>query len=420
MASSGRITQARSRLVYDSRGDETIEVELNSGREYAIVSAPAGKSRGRGEVQPYPGNSVEEAVKVFNRLLSERLVGVDPFDQVGLDQMLKEVDGTGRFEKIGGNTAYAASLALAALSARLQEIPLYERLSRLSGVGPKIPLPLGNVLGGGSHAGPGTPDIQEMLVFPAEVKHPLQGLSSNIKVHRRLGMILTAELQDFTGGRGDEGAFAPRLPSREGLRMVKQAAEIVSEKTGVEVRIGVDVASSSLYDERTSSYTYRREGMALSREQQIRYIRDLHEEFGIRYVEDPLHENDMEGFAELRDLCPRMMVCGDDLLVTDAARIREAARHGAVDAVIIKPNQVGTLSDAVEAVRECEKRGFLRVVSHRSGETCDGLLAHVAVGLGANLIKSGVVGGERIAKTNELLRIWEQSGGRIELASLPR
>ena len=415
MRESFKIEGARARLVFDSRGDETIEVELWSGGYVARVSSPAGKSRGKREVQYYPNDSVAEAVRVFNERLAPRIVGVDPADQEGFDGLLKEVDGTGRFERIGGNTAFASSVAAALLSSKLKAIPLYQHISESSGLSPRIPLPLGNVLGGGAHAGGKAPDIQEILVFSRRVEKPEDAIRSNIQLHKRLGKRLTEVLEGFTRGRGDEGAYAPNMGNEEALRVVRQVLETASGN----MAMGVDMASSNLYNAEGRRYVYKRDNVERSREEQITYVAKLVEELGLRYVEDPLEEDDMEGFTELmKQVGNKTLICGDDLLTTNASKIREAAKAKAVNAVIIKPNQVGTLSDTYEAAREAGRHGMVRVVSHRSGETCDGVLAHIAVGLGASLIKCGVVGGERVAKVNELLRIWEGGGGKVPLAEV--
>ncbi|MDJ0269444.1 MAG: enolase [Aigarchaeota archaeon] len=419
MAESFKIDSAHARLVFDSRGDATIEVELQSGKVAARVAAPAGKSRGKREVEYYPNNNAAEAVRVFNSVVSSRLVGRDPADQRGVDELLTEIDGTGRFERIGGNAAYATSVASAVLAARLMEKQPYEHIASLSGQTPQIPMPLGNVLGGGSHAGEGAPDIQEILVFPASVDEPLKAVKAVVTVHKALGSLLTKRVPGFTKGRGDEGAYSPNMTNEEALAAVKETVENVSDELAVQLRMGIDMAASSLYSESAKQYNHKRSGKTLDRRGQIEYVGKLIDEYGLRYVEDPLQEDDIQGFAELRkSYGETTLICGDDLLVTRAELVREAGKASAVNAMIIKPNQVGTLTATMDAVREAARYGIAKIVSHRSGEACDGVLAHIAVGLGANLIKAGIMGGERIAKANELLRIWESSRGRLGLSRL--
>ena len=415
MTESFKIEKARARLIFDSRGDATVEVELESAGRIARASSPAGKSKGKREVEYYPNNDAAEAVKLFNTTVAPRIVGLDPADQKNFDLTLREIDGTDRLEHIGGNTAFAASAAASILASMLKDTSTYSHIAEVSGSSPKIPMPLGNVLGGGAHAGEGAPDIQEILVFPTGVKEPLEAIKTNITIHKELGKLLTNLVKGFTKGKGDEGAYAPNMSNDDALEAVKKIVENTLKK-GVKVKMGIDMAASNLYDQNTGKYIYKRSGISRTREQQIEYVAEIVEHFNLGYVEDPLNEDDLLGFAELtRQLGSRTLICGDDLLTTNAKHVREAAKHKAVNAMIIKPNQVGTLSDTFAAVKEAEKNNIVKVVSHRSGETCSGFLSHLAVGLGADLIKSGVVGGERIAKANELLRIWEL--GRLPLSN---
>lgn len=403
------ITDAEAWVVLDSRGSETIEVTLYSGKVFATASAPSGKSRGSREAVPFPEGGAKQSVKIFTSSLRRRLVGRDPADQTDIDTLLKEVDGTENFSKIGGNLAYAVSACSVKLAAMLKQKPTWRHVADLSGLAPVYPIPLGNVLGGGAHAGEGAPDIQEFLVFPRKPGSVEEAVRMNVEVHKRLGKVLAKKVGGYGGGKGDEGAYAPPVDDEKALEAVKEASE------GLDVGFGLDVAASSLYDAARKNYHYRNRGKHLTREQHMQHISELVEKYGISYVEDPFEETDVEGFAELCRAFPKLLVCGDDLVVTRAELIRWASEKSAVKAVILKPNQVGTITDTVEAAKEAEKRGIVRVVSHRSGETCDSFLTHLAIGLGGKFIKAGVAGGERVAKANELLRIWYKAGGSISL-----
>jgi len=410
-----KIIDACARIVLDSRGDETIEIEVRTAKGLGRAAAPAGKSRGIKEVVPYPPGGVKESLEIFKRIIRQRLIGLDASEQELIDSMLKEVDGTDRFEKIGGNLAYAISLATAlAASAGLGK-PLYEFLNPNASV---IPLPLGNVLGGGKHAGKGAPDIQEMLTVPLNPKTPFDAIMANALVHKELGKILQKKLPNFPLGKGDEGAYAPNMRIHEALESVVEAANRVSEMTGIKLGVGIDVAASSLWDEKRKCYVYENEGKHMTRDEHISYIISLIREFNLVYVEDPVEEYDFEGFREVLKVVPNILVCADDLVVTNATLIKKAGEIGAVNAVIIKPNQVGTLTDTRNACKVAQEHGMVTVASHRSGETPEGHLAHIAVGLGCKLIKSGVVGGERVAKANELLRIGENLGSKLKMATL--
>jgi enolase len=409
MTGGHAITSAKARIVFDSRGSETIEVELGSDGLMARVSAPAGKSRGGREVQAYPPDGPGEAVQIFNKLVKPKIIGVDPADQKGVDGLLKEIDGTSNLSTIGGNTAYSVSICTATLASKLAGVELWQHIARLSGLKPSMPYPLGNVLGGGSHAGAGAPDIQEILTFPTEAENPYQAIRYNISVHKRLGERLASLLPDYGGGRGDEGAYAPPLENEAAIKAVREAS------AGLPVHLGLDVAASTFYDRGRVGYVYRRAGFR-DRMAHMEFLEMLALIFAVKYMEDPVEEGDWDGFREMRKRLPNILICGDDLVVTRAELIREAARTNAINAVILKPNQVGTLTETLEAVREADRAGLVKVFSHRSGETCDSSLAHIAVGTGANLIKMGVLGGERVAKANELLRIWEKADGKLEMS----
>jgi enolase len=399
-------------VILDSRGSETVEVTLQSGNTSVSVGAPSGKSRGAKEVAPFPENDARKSVQVFYTVLKQKLLGFDASDQKGVDELLKRVDGTPNFSRVGGNLAYAVSAASALLAARAQNIPPWEHIAKLSGLKPCYPLPLGNVLGGGAHAGMGAPDIQEFLVFPQRVANVVEAVKKNVETHKRLGGILLKKVGGYGGGRGDEGAYAPPLNDEAALEAVKEAAA----ETGM--GLGLDVAASNLYSAELGKYFYKNRGVEKTVEEQLEYIAGLVERFGLTYVEDPFHEEDFESHKRLCRMFPKLLVCGDDLVVTRAELIREAARKGSVRAVILKPNQVGTLSDTVAAAVEAERNRIVRVVSHRSGETCDGFLTHLAVGLGATFIKAGVFGGERVAKANELVRIYSVHGESLPLAEV--
>jgi len=408
------IQDVRARKVFDSRGTATIEVEVETSTAIGRASAPAGKSRGKGEVVPYPEGGVDKALSQVEDLIASELTGMDSCDQTAVDAALHEIDGTHDFSVIGGNAACATSLAAAEAGAHSLGLPLF---THLGGVfANTLPLPLGNVLGGGSHAGEGAPDIQEFLVVPLDPKDVTQAVEINLAVHRTLGQLLSEKVKGFTRGRGDEGAFAPNLDSRSALEAVREAVERVSQQTGAKIGVGLDMAASSLWDPSSKVYVYRRDGMKLSREEQIRYVLSLVEENDLLYVEDPLEEKDFEGFAELTASAGRALICGDDLFVTNLGALRRGVSTKAGNAIIIKLNQVGTVSDASQAARFAKESGYLTVASHRSGETESGHLAHIAVAFGCGMMKSGVIGGERIAKANELLRIAETLGETAEIA----
>jgi enolase len=379
------------------------------------VAAPSGKSRGKWEVQPFPDGGVDEAVERVRKLLAPELIGMNVDRQQQIDEKLHEVDGTERFSRIGGNTAYAVSIASALLSATVHKKPLYQKLAGSSKV--RISLPLGNVVGGGAHAKGKRTDIQEFLAVPTKASSAIQAAEANVKVHSEVAQLAVQQGMSMIG-KGDEGGYVLDMKTEQALDLISKACQTVSIGTGADVRIGLDVAASSLWDEKQQAYIYKRDGKKRNEGEQIEFMLDLIERYRLVYVEDPLHEDAFEAFAELRKKAGGALICGDDLLVTNASRIDQAVKRGSANAIIIKTNQVGTLSDSRKAVEKAQAAGYVTVMSHRSGEVCSGELAQIAVGLSCPMIKCGVIGGERIAKLNELVRIEEDAEKRKILAGM--
>ena len=415
MAVPVKITSLTGRRVLDSRGESTVEVDLSSKGIMVRVAAPSGKSRGKWEVQPFPDGGVDEAVERVRKLLAPELIGMNVDRQQQIDEKLHEVDGTERFSRIGGNTAYAVSIAGALLSATVHKKPLYQKLAGSSKV--RISLPLGNVVGGGAHAKGKRTDIQEFLVVPTKASSAIQAAEANVKVHSEVAQLAVQQGMSMIG-KGDEGGYVLDMKTEQALDLISKACQTVSIGTGADVRIGLDVAASSLWDEKQQAYIYKRDGKKRNEGEQIEFMLDLIERYRLVYVEDPLHEDAFEAFAELRKKAGGALICGDDLLVTNASRIDQAVKRGSANAIIIKTNQVGTLSDSRKAVEKAQVAGYVTVMSHRSGEVCSGELAQIAVGLSCPMIKCGVIGGERIAKLNELVRIEEDAEKRKILAGM--
>lgn len=393
------IEDLRYRIVFDSRGRETVECEVESGDFVAIASAPSGASTGKHEaivVSPKKLKEVEEKV-------SKALIGLSLFDQVAVDETLREVDGTENFANIGANFAVSASIAVAKCASLMLGIPL---CTYIGGTFAKeLPYPLGNVIGGGKHA-EGSTSIQEFLVIPVGAKSFLDAQRINSEVHREIGNLLRSK--GIFAAKGDEGAWAAKIGDEIAFEILTKAIEKVENESGVEIRIGLDFASSELWNGERYVYKERE----LDKSEQIDFVSELVEKYDILYVEDPLHEEDFEGFAELTSLVD-CMVCGDDIFVTNWKRVEKAVEMKAGNTLLVKPNQVGTLTDTFKAVNIAKKGGFDIVLSHRSGETEDNYLAHLAVAFNAKLIKTGVVGGERIAKLNEMIRIEELLKARM-------
>ncbi|NYT04929.1 MAG: phosphopyruvate hydratase [Methanomicrobiales archaeon] len=390
------ITSITLRKILDSRGNPTVEADIWTENGFGRAAAPSGASTGTFEAKALP---VPEAIDYARSAVIPSLIGEDALDQTGFDALLREIDGTPDFSTIGANVAVALSLAHAKAAASSLNLDLFRYLG--GAFVTDTPLPLGNVIGGGAHAADAT-DIQEFLIVPTGAMNAEEAIFTNAAVHKKIKELLVSRGKGC--GKGDEGAWAPKVEDREAFELVSEAIAAISDETAVEISMGLDVAASELWKD--EAYAYR--DAKRSTEDQIAYIADLVDHYGLVYVEDPLHEEDFEGFSRLTDeVGDRCLICGDDLFVTNVDRIETGIEENAANCVLIKPNQIGTLSDTFEAVRLAHANGMETVMSHRSGETTDETIAHLATAFGCIYIKTGAVGGERIAKLNELVRIEE-------------
>ncbi|MEM1514996.1 MAG: phosphopyruvate hydratase [Thermoproteota archaeon] len=410
------IEDVKARKIFDSRGDATIEVEITTTEGFGIASAPSGASRGKAEVIAYPPGGIEEAIRKVEELIAPELIGMSADEQEEIDSLLHELDGTEDFRNIGGNTTYAISLAVADAAANSYGIPLFKYLGGYLAC--QLPYPLGNVLGGGKHALGRAPDIQEFLVLPVGAKSFIAAAEANIRVHRRVRDILASIDPNFTGGRGDEGAWAPCISNEKALDVLSKACEEISNEIGFECRLGLDMASSILWNPEKQRYIYANEGVERDPGEQFDYVLDLIERYKLIYIEDPFHEDDFESFRDLTLKVKGCLICGDDLFVTNEKRLGTGVKMGAGNALIIKVNQVGTLTDALKTIILAKENNYTPVISHRSGETSSFCIAHLAVGFGCPIIKTGIVGGERLAKINELIYIEEILGDKARMAKI--
>jgi len=410
------IEDVTARKTFNSRGEETLEVDITTMAGFGRASAPAGASKGNAEVVSYPQGDVDKAIEKVTNIIAPELVGRNADEQKEIDALLHEIDGTTDLSKIGGNTAYAVSLATAEAAATSYGMPLFEYLSGY--LADEIPHPLGNILGGGRHAYGKTPDIQEFLVLPLKANSFYEAARANTSVHKKVGSLLKRADRSFTGGRGDEGAWAPNIKSEEALDMMLKACEAVSEESGVECRVGLDIAASSLWKTKEKSYVYAREEVRRSPEEQLDFVLGLVENYSLAYIEDPFHEETFEAFAELTKKTKNCLVCGDDLFATNMERLKKGIETGAANSVIIKINQVGTLTDAWKATEMAQKAQYTTIISHRSGETTDAHIAHLGIAFHCPIIKTGIIGGTRISKINELTRVEEMLGERAKMPAL--
>jgi enolase len=393
------ITTVRLRRILDSRGNPTVEaeVETESGG-HGRAAAPSGASTGQYEALERPP---EQAIASARERAIPRLEGrVYAGDQRGVDAALHAADGTSGFEEIGANAAVAISMAAAAAASDVLGAPLYQHLGGAFR-GENMPIPLGNVIGGGEHATEAT-HIQEFLAAPVGAPSVSDAVFANAAVHESVRDRLIE--RGVAAGKGDEGAWAPQIDDETAFEVAQAAAESVAETVGFDIRLGLDIAASELWDPEAEVYVYG--DRSRSPAEQRKYVASLVAEYQLAYVEDPLHEDDFEGFATLTErVGEQTLVCGDDLFVTNVERLERGIETAAANSILIKPNQIGTLSDTFDAIELARSHEYTPVVSHRSGETEDTTIAHLAVATAAPYIKTGTVGGERTAKLNELIRI---------------
>lgn len=400
-----KITSVKGRVLYDSRGNKTIEIDIISDNLYlGRVCAPSGASVGKHEVLSFSANMPEKSLEVLNSNL-KKFIGLDPSDLKSIHNTIREIDSTTNYSKIGGAVAFALTIASIDSAARSLGIPFFKAISKDNDL--RFPFPLGNILGGGAHAGPGTPDIQEILVCATGAKTIYDAIETNIAVHRELGHLLEKHDSGFTDGRGDEGGWAPKLDNQKALELSAKACENLGFTLGKEVSLGVDFASSTQWDEKKKKYVYDRAGFENTPEKQLEFGSEIIKKYKLIYAEDLVHEEAFEEMAILTSKFPNVLIVGDDLLVTNTEILKRAIQLKSCNAAILKVNQAGSLYDVLEFATEASKNNIKLITSHRSGESTDSHISHIGIATKSKMLKVGVVGGERIAKLNELIRIAE-------------
>ena len=401
------IEDVQVRKILDSRGNPTVEVDILTWGGFGRAAAPSGASTGSREVVSFPEGGVDVIITEIEEVISSELIGMDAEDLVTIDELLREVDGTDNLSAIGGNTTVAVSMAVAKAAASSYNLPLYRYLG--GNFVNELPFPLGNMMNGGAHAGINAPDIQEFLVVPIGAKNMVEGVFANAAIHKKLKELIQTKDSNFTGGKGDEGGWVPNITNDAALEIQSKACEEVGDELGIEIRPSLDMAASEMWDANKGKYVYAQDGVERDTGEQIEFVKDIIETYNMFYVEDPFDEADFDGFAQLTARVGyKGFICGDDLFLTNKEILAKGIEMNAANAIIIKPNQIGSLSETYATVKLAKENNIVPVVSHRSGETTDDTISHLAVGLGSPMIKTGAIGGERIAKLNELIRIEEE------------
>ena len=415
-----------AREILDSRGNPTIEAEVLAGENIVGRAAvPSGASTGKYEAvelrdqeERYGGKGVERAVENVNSCLAKAVIGMNVFDQKEIDRALCNADGTENKSNLGANAILGVSMAAARAAAKGLNIPLYRYLGGVQAK--KMPVPMMNILNGGVHAD-NPLDIQEFMIVPVRETSFRERLRICAEIYHMLRAVLKGK--GLQTGVGDEGGFAPELAdTKEALRTIRDAAERAGYRMGRDIMIALDVAASELYIEEKGGYIFAGEGkkgepVVRTTEEMISYYEELVEEFPIFSIEDPLDEEDWDGWKKLtKKIGNRVQLVGDDLFVTNAQRLRKGIELGAANAILIKVNQIGTLSETFETIKTAQEAGYNVIVSHRSGETEDTIIADIAVAFNTGQIKTGApCRSERVAKYNRLLRIEEQIGEKEKM-----
>ncbi|MDD4199806.1 MAG: phosphopyruvate hydratase [Eubacteriales bacterium] len=419
------IEDVLAREVLDSRGNPTVEVEvlLDDGTEGRAM-VPSGASTGAheavelrdGDLDRYLGKGVLTAVKNVNEIIADEVVGLDPFDQPGLDKLLIELDGTSNKGKLGANAILGVSMATARAAAESIGMPLFQYLGGVNGK--VLPTPMMNILNGGSHAD-NTVDIQEFMIMPVGAKSFREALRMGAETFHSLKKILKAK--GMNTAVGDEGGYAPDLSTNEeAIQVIIEAIEKAGYKPGEDIRIALDCAASEFYDEEKKVYDWKGEGRVMTAAELVGFYEGICDRYPIISIEDGMAEDDWDGWKLMTEkLGDKIQIVGDDLFVTNTERLKKGIETGTANSILIKVNQIGTLTETFDAIEMAKKAGYTAVVSHRSGETEDTTIADIVVGLNAGQIKTGSLSRtDRVAKYNQLLRIEELLGDVAQYAGM--
>lgn len=419
------ITGVMGREILDSRGNPTVEVEVRlEGGAIGRAAVPSGASTGKFEAvelrdggQRYGGLGVRKAVEHVNTILADSIVFESALNQKRIDMLLKEADGTENKGNLGANAILGVSMAVARAAANELHMPLFRYLGGIAAS--RMPVPMMNILNGGVHAD-NTVDLQEFMIMPVGAESFPEGLRMCAEIYHTLKKLL--KTNGYSTAVGDEGGFAPDLKdTKEVLAYLVDAAKLSGYRPGEQIKIAIDAASSELYDEEKNVYYFPGEskmtGKRVERtaKEMVEYYSGLVEKFPIISIEDGLHEEDWEGWQMLtKTLGSRIQLVGDDLFVTNTKRLKKGIELGAANSILVKVNQIGTLTESFEAIDMAKQAGYTTIISHRSGETEDAIIADIAVAVNAGQIKTGApCRSDRVAKYNQLLRIQDDLNDRL-------
>lgn len=410
------IRDVKGRMILDSRGNPTVQVKvITEGYGVGVANAPSGASTGTHEAvelrdssREFFGKGVKKAVENVNKIIAPALVGMNAAKQREIDNKMIEIDGTENKSRLGGNAIVATSLAVAKAAASTLGLPLYMYLGGKAA--DTLPVPLLNIINGGVHAG-NKLDFQEFMIVPAGFSSFQEAIRASVEVYHSLKSILKEKYGPSAINVGDEGGYAPPLEkTRDALDLLVKAVEKAEYEPGKHIALALDVASSRLYRDDKKTYVLNGENKEFTRDEFIAFYEELVKDYPIVSIEDPLHEDDFEGYVIItKELGSRVLIVGDDLFTTNYKRLEKGIELRAANAILIKVNQIGTLTETIDVVKLAHENNYRTIISHRSGETEDTSIADIAVGLNAKLIKTGAPArSERTAKYNRLLEIYEE------------
>ncbi|EGQ8324208.1 phosphopyruvate hydratase [Vibrio cholerae] len=424
-----KIVKVLGREIIDSRGNPTVEAEVHlEGGFVGMAAAPSGASTGSrealelrdGDKSRFLGKGVLKALAAVNGPIADALVGKDAKDQATIDQIMIDLDGTENKSNFGANAILAVSLANAKAAAAAKGMPLYEHIAELNGTPGvfSMPLPMMNIINGGEHADNNV-DIQEFMIQPVGAKTLKEAVRMGAEVFHNLAKVLKSK--GYNTAVGDEGGFAPNLKSNaEALEVIAEAVAAAGYKLGTDITLAMDCAASEFYDAEKKEYNLKGEGRIFTSNGFSDFLEELTEKFPIVSIEDGLDESDWEGFAyQTEKLGKKIQIVGDDLFVTNTKILKRGIDNGIANSILIKFNQIGSLTETLAAIKMAKNAGYTAVISHRSGETEDATIADLAVGTAAGQIKTGSMSrSDRVAKYNQLIRIEEALGSRAPFNGL--
>ncbi|EIC2298267.1 phosphopyruvate hydratase [Vibrio cholerae] len=424
-----KIVKVLGREIIDSRGNPTVEAEVHlEGGFVGMAAAPSGASTGSrealelrdGDKSRFLGKGVLKALAAVNGPIADALVGKDAKDQATIDQIMNDLDGTENKSNFGANAILAVSLANAKAAAAAKGMPLYEHIAELNGTPGvfSMPLPMMNIINGGEHADNNV-DIQEFMIQPVGAKTLKEAVRMGAEVFHNLAKVLKSK--GYNTAVGDEGGFAPNLKSNaEALEVIAEAVAAAGYKLGTDITLAMDCAASEFYDAEKKEYNLKGEGRIFTSNGFSDFLEELTEKFPIVSIEDGLDESDWDGFAyQTEKLGKKIQIVGDDLFVTNTKILKRGIDNGIANSILIKFNQIGSLTETLAAIKMAKDAGYTAVISHRSGETEDATIADLAVGTAAGQIKTGSMSrSDRVAKYNQLIRIEEALGSRAPFNGL--